>query len=102
MISQTERKRFRAIAHHLRPVVTVAGKGLTESVTTEIRRALDDHELIKIKIVAEREQRGDIVKSVCDATEAELVMTIGGVAVIYKSADKPDPALSNLHRTDIL
>lgn len=102
MISQSERKRFRAIAHHLRPVVTVAGKGLTESVTTEIRRALDDHELIKIKVVADRDERAAIIAAVCATTEAEMVMTIGGIAVIYKPADKPDPALSNLLRTDIL
>ena len=36
MISQKDKKRFRAIGHHLRPVVTVAGNGLSESVMHEI------------------------------------------------------------------
>ena len=46
-----ERKQFRSIAHHLKPIVTVADKGLTANVVAELSRALQDHELIKVKVV---------------------------------------------------
>lgn len=99
MISQTERKRFRAIGHHLKPIVTVATKGVTDSVIKEIDRALGDHELIKIKISAERDERKVMIQSVLDTTEAELVQQIGATALLYKPAEQPDPGLSNLLRS---
>ena len=37
-------KQLRAIGHKLKPVVTIAGKGLTEGVINELDRALTDHE----------------------------------------------------------
>ncbi len=103
MISQTEKKRFRAIAHKLRPIVTIAGNGVSESVAKELGRALDDHELIKIKLASgDREERAEMLAAVTDATSAEVVQKIGAVAVIYRPASKPNPALSNVLRADVL
>ena len=57
-----ELRQLRAKAHSLKPVVTVAGKGLTPSVLEELNRALNDHELIKVKIaVGDREQRESVI-----------------------------------------
>ena len=56
--SSKELRQLRAQAHSLKPVVTVAGKGLAPSVLEELDRALNDHELIKVKVaVGDREQR---------------------------------------------
>jgi RNA-binding protein YhbY len=49
MLTQQQKKHYRAIGHILDPIVTIAGKGLSETVVTELNRALDDHELIKIR-----------------------------------------------------
>ena len=57
MLSQQQKKHYRAIGHILDPIVTIAGKGLSETVVTELNRALDDHELIKIRINSDRESR---------------------------------------------
>lgn len=103
MISQTERKRFRAIAHKLKPVVTVAGNGLSEGVLAELQRALTDHELIKVKLhVGDRWERKEIIGSICETTKCELIAAIGNVAVLYRKAEKPDRALSNVLRADVL
>lgn len=102
MISQSDKKRFRAIAHHLKSVVTISGNGLSENVLAELARALGDHELIKVRIVGDREERAEISEAMLEATGAELVQAIGGVAVIYKAAKKPNPSLSNVLRADIL
>ena len=58
--SQQDKKRFRTIGHQLRPVITVGNKGLTEQLMQELERALTDHELIKIKIMGDREEREEI------------------------------------------
>ena len=49
-LSSKERRQLRGLAHSLRPVVIVAGKGLAPAVLDELDRALNDHELIKVKV----------------------------------------------------
>jgi RNA-binding protein len=79
-----ERKSLRAKAHHLDPVVRVGQSGLTDGVVEEVKRALWDHELIKIKVsVGDRETRRDTIAKLCDHSGAECVQTIGNVAVLY-------------------
>jgi len=96
-ISQETKKRFRTIGHGLKPVVTIAGKGLSEGVQAELERALDDHELIKVKLAMEdREERKDVVKSLCTSTGAEVVQTIGKVVLIFRAARKPKLSTSNI------
>ena len=57
---------------------------LTAAVLAEIKQALDSHELIKIKIRAERDERKLISEKICTVTGAELIQAIGQVAVIYR------------------
>jgi RNA-binding protein len=94
---QNDVKQLRAIGHKLKPVVSIAGNGLSESVIAELDRALTDHELIKIKLsVGSREARKEMAAQVCEKSGAELVQSIGSIIVILRRAKKPDPRLSNL------
>ena len=61
LLGSKQRKQLRRIAHHLRPVVTIADLEITDGVSNEVVRALTDHELIKIKIdISEKEKRQDV------------------------------------------
>ncbi|QIB65018.1 YhbY family RNA-binding protein [Kineobactrum salinum] len=94
-----DNKQLRAIGHKLNPVVTIAGNGLSETVLQEIERALQDHELIKVKLaVGDRDTRSALTAELCERTGAELVQSIGNVALIMRRAKQPDPRLSNLMR----
>jgi RNA-binding protein len=98
-LSQSELKHLRAIGHKLNPIVTIAEKGLSEGVATELERALNDHELIKIKLaVSDREMKTVLIEEVCQAHNATAVQIIGKVALILRRAQKPNPKLSNLLR----
>ncbi len=98
-LTATQKKQYRTIGHNLNPVVTVAGNGLTEGVQLEIDRALEDHELIKVKVsVGDRDIKKALIVELCGQLQAELVQEIGNIALIYRSAIKPDPKLSNLLR----
>ena len=96
------KKKFRAIGHGLNPAVTIAGNGLSDSVVAELNRALDDHELIKVKIVGDRDERADIIAELRQIEASEIIQTIGGVALIYRPAKEPNPALSNISRAGLL
>jgi len=98
-LSASEKKQYRAIAHNLNPVIIIGDKGLTEGLMIELERALHDHELLKIKIaIGDREDRSKIIEELVYRTGADLVQSIGKVAVLLKKNPKPHPKLSNLLR----
>lgn len=94
-----QRRKLRAIAHNLKPVVMVSENGISEGLVTELERALSDHELIKVKIaIADRETRGEVARELCNLGRAELIQSIGKVAILYRASPKPNPKLSNVLR----
>ena len=98
-ISADRKKEFRTIGHKLNPIVTIAANGLSESVLMELNRALDDHELIKVKLaIAEREDRKEVVAQLQALRNLELIQEVGKVVLLYRSNKKANPKLSNLHR----
>lgn len=98
-LTQEQKKQFKSIGHHLKPIVTVADNGLTEGVLTELDRALNDHELIKIQLrLAEREDRKAIIDDLCQKSSSILVQSIGKVALIYRKNPQPNKNLSNVLR----
>ena len=98
--SSKELRQLRAQAHSLKPVVTVAGKGLAPSVVEELDRALNDHELIKVKLaVGDREQRESVLEELCSQSKAYLVQRVGNIATLLRTNPQADPRKSNLHRS---
>ena len=94
------KKQYRALGHNLNPVVTISGNGVSEGVIEEINRALEDHELIKIKLmISDREIRQLAAREVCKKTRSELIQEIGKIALIFRAARQPSPKLSNILRT---
>ncbi len=78
-------------AHALQPVIMIGQAGLTDPVLNEIDLALKTHELIKIKVRAERDERKLIQEAIITATNAELIQSIGQVVVIYRKKLAVEP-----------
>ncbi len=96
-VTSAKKKQFRTLGHNLNPIVTIAGNGLSEGVLAELERALEDHELIKVKIaVSDRESRSALVKELLGVSKAELIQEIGKIALIFREAKKPHPQKSNI------
>jgi len=87
-VNPIQKKKLKAQAHALNPVVMIGQSGLTPAVLKEINLALDTHELIKIKIRAERDERNAISQQICTDTQAQLVQSIGQIAVLYRKNPK--------------
>jgi RNA-binding protein len=89
-LTPAQRQRLKGLAHPLSPVVIIGDKGLTESVKTEIDRALKAHELIKIRAGSdEKDKRGKWMEEICDDLAAAPVQQIGKILVVYRPAEKP-------------
>lgn len=98
-LNAEQKKQYKSIGHHLKPVLIVAENGVTEGVAAELERALADHELIKVKVnILDREQRLEMISSLCQAGRAELVQVIGKMALVYRRNPQPNKQLSNIHR----
>jgi RNA-binding protein len=94
-LSQTQKRRLRTLGHELGPVVIIGNAGLSGSVRQELERALDHHQLLKVRVnAADREQRRRLIHTLCEQTQARLIQHIGHVALIYRRNPKrPDISL---------
>jgi RNA-binding protein len=90
-LSERQRKYLRGLGHALNPVLLIGSAGLTPGVIAEAKRALHDHELIKVKFRgAERESRDAGLAELATSTESELIQRIGHTALYYKRRiDRP-------------
>jgi RNA-binding protein len=88
-LSERQLRYLRGRAHPLKPVLLVGQGGLSSNVITEARRALHDHELIKVRVrAADRDNRDRLLAELAAATKATLVTRIGHVAVLFKPNEK--------------
>jgi RNA-binding protein len=94
-LTSTQKRYLRGLAHTLKPVIMVGNKGISDALLAEFSIALDDHELVKVKLAGDdREERAAQVGKLGEAGHAELVQSIGKVACFYRrNADKPKLAL---------
>ena len=94
-LTSAQKRYLRGLAHALKPVILVGGKGITEGLVAETQSALGIHELIKVKVAAEdREARDLAIATLVEAADAALVSRVGNIAVVYRPrAEKPLIAL---------
>jgi RNA-binding protein len=92
-LNARQKRHLRRLGHDLKPVVRTGNAGLTDAVLAELDGALDDHELVKVKLVADdRQQRRDYTDEIVAATGAELVQSIGHMVLVYRpNPDKREP-----------
>jgi RNA-binding protein len=91
-LTARERAHLKARAHALEPSVQVGNAGLTDAVVVEIDRALAARELIKVKILADRDVREDIAQALCARTESAIVQQVGKVVVLWRPKPAEPPA----------
>jgi len=96
-LSNQQKKYFRTVGHRLKPVVTIAGKGTSPGVIKELERAINDHELIKIKLlVGDRRMRQSVLVQINEILGSITVQAIGNMALIFRASEQPDPSLTNI------
>lgn len=84
-LDKTNIKQLKALAHKLKPIVTVGQHGMKDSINDEIAIALDFHQLVKVKInLGDRDERDALVAELSKKHKADLVQRIGNIAVLYR------------------
>jgi len=84
-----QRKYLRGVAHGYKPLVHIGKEGLTDNVLRTIDEAITAHELIKVKLTAERDEREQLIPIIEDRLGCQCVGAIGRIAILYR--ENPDP-----------
>ncbi len=86
MLNGFQKKYLKGLAHGLKPVVFIGQAGLTDAVIDNADAALKKHELIKVKFIAfkEKSRKNDLMAAFCRRTAAELVGSIGHMAIFFR------------------
>ena len=86
-----QRRKLRALGHHLAVVVQVGHGGVTAGVFAALEQALWDHELVKVKLASDdRETRKEQAGALASGTGAEVAQVLGRTVLLYKAnPDEP-------------
>ena len=85
----SEKKYLRGLAHDLNPIVFIGKQGLSDTVVSDIKRALNDHELVKIKFIDYKDKKKEIISEIEEKTESCCAGSIGNIAALYLEQDDP-------------
>jgi len=84
-LDNKQRKNLKARSHHLKPVIRVGHKGISENLLLETDQALEAHELVKVHIADDdRDARKAAAQEIAAKTRSEVVNQIGRTCTLYR------------------
>lgn len=84
-MNNAEKRDLKARAQHLEPIVKLGLAGVTDSFLRSLETALSQHQLVKMKFTAFKEEKHDLAPQIAEKTGSELIMQVGNVAVFYRA-----------------
>lgn len=93
-----QRRALRALGHHLEPVVMLGKDGITEQLINAVDQALEDHELIKIKVGESSPiDRHEAAEALSAATRSAVAQVLGRTLLLFRRrAEEPEIAIPGL------
>ena len=87
MLTGKERSYLKGLAHNMDPLIQLGKDGINEGFLNQIDKLLEDHELVKIKVLQNAPVEVDeIVDEILEKTGAEFVQKIGKKLTIYRES----------------
>ena len=85
MITTKQRAELKKIAQNLKPVLNIGKDNLNENTFIEIDNYLNKNELMKVKILQNSSETvKETMKEICEKLNAEPVLCVGKVLIIYR------------------
>ncbi len=95
-LSSKQKKYLKAQAHPLKPLVQIGKAGVNEQTIRSISTALEQHELIKVKFIAFKEEKEQFLDIIERDAQAQFVSLIGHVLTLYRMQEDPEKRNYNL------
>ncbi len=83
-----QRRYLRSLGHHLHAVVQVGDGGVTDGVVAATAQALEDHELVKVRIADDRDGREGAIEALSGGTGSEVAQVLGRTVLLFKRHPK--------------
>ncbi|GAB1482382.1 ribosome assembly RNA-binding protein YhbY [Treponema sp.] len=90
MLTSKQRSYLSKLAASLNPTVMLGKEGASEAVAQALKAEFSHRELVKLRFVSSKDERDDLAAALAASSNAELVRTIGNVAIFYKQANDPE------------
>jgi RNA-binding protein len=93
VLTGKQRRHLRGLGHDLKPIVQVGKDGIDEGLIAAVEQALEDHELVKIKVgESARLDRHDAAEAIAHRTSSEVAQVLGNTMLLYR-AHPEDPVI---------
>lgn len=93
-LSPRQRLFLRGLGHHLQPIVQIGKDGITDGVVQAIEIALDQHELLKLRLSENAPgEKLELAATLAERSCAALVQVMGRTLLLYRR--RPDEPRSS-------
>lgn len=92
MATGKQRRYLRSLGHHLEPVVRIGKDGVSPGLLKATGEALEQHELIKVKVLEGAGDRHALAEELAEKAKADLAGVTGRTALLYRRRKK-DPKI---------
>jgi RNA-binding protein len=82
-------RQLKSRAHHLNPIVHIGKAGITEALLASLNQALFDHELVKVRFEAFKDQKKVMAADLAERTGSRIVQQVGHMVVLFKGQPGP-------------
>jgi RNA-binding protein len=89
-LSSKQKKYLKSQANSLKPLVQIGKAGVNQSVIQSIDTALGQHELIKVKFIAFKEEKEQFLASIVKDANAQFVSLIGHILTLYREHEEQE------------
>ncbi len=80
---------LRGLGHPLKAILQVGKAGVTDSFVQQVRKALETHELIKVKLIKSApETLKEAAEKLQKGVPCQIAQTIGKTVLLYKERDE--------------
>ena len=84
-LSGKQRRYLRGLGHRLEPIVQLGKQGLTEGITAAVDAALQEHELVKVRVGTEcPDDRHDVAERLAPTVKGEIAQVLGRTLLVWR------------------
>lgn len=96
MLSSKQRAFLTGMAARLNPIIHLGKQGPEERFIAALDKALEDHELVKIRFIDYKDNRKLVAYELAEKLHAELVRVLGHTAIFYRKSTNLEKQHINL------